>query len=205
MELIRIPHNLESCPICNGEVEYTETGAHCLKCNEIFGYNSKRKLWKNENILDISYQDPESSVLSNLFPHKFTMYIDNGYNKVELASMEAFFRCLCCDGLDSRIFPEIACLSGMDSYRVRHALVDWRKSGMLSWDSKVFYRDSEHYQNLLKEAYDQLFDCSILFREALKKTKGKILMHSIGKTDTKETLLTKYEYIAMLNRERERF
>ena len=194
---------LECCPICGGELTSMVSGnTMCTKCKELFEYNSSRKIWKNRNIIDIAYLDPNSSVLSNLFPHVFAM--STIYGMIKFASMEAFFRCLCLNNDTIDAIYDLANLSGMDAYRVRHALPDWRVSQKVFWNGKYIERESEEYKELLKNAYDTMFECNPLFRMALKKTKGKILMHTMGETNPKETLLTPNEYMEMLNRERDR-
>ena len=199
-EIVRVPENLGACPLCGGVIDYHSYGACCLKCKEVFSFEPVKKLWKNPYIVDISYHDPESSALSNLFPHNFKM--DTDYDVIEFASMEAFLRTLCWNGSDNGIISEIARLSGYDAWRVRHALPDWRETQILYWNNIPHHRESSSYFQLLEVAYDQLFECSAIFREALKKTKGKTLIHSIGTTNPKETLLTPKEYISLLNRER---
>jgi len=189
----------EFCPICHGILESNGSNElKCLKCNEKFFYQDNHKVWKNDKIVDIAYKDPESSVLSNLFPR--IILIDG----ITYHSLEAFFRGLCWNGSQSVLENEIAILSGLNAWRIRYVLPDWRQKQILYHNGKEIPRESEEYQRLLEYAYDCMFEQSIIFQNALRKTKGKILMHTLGNHNPKETLLTEEEYMRMLLRERDR-
>lgn len=187
------------CPICHGFLDNNGPNElKCMNCEEIFRYHDDHKVWKNDKIVDIAYADPETSVLSNLFPR--IVLIDG----VIYHSFEAFLRGLCWNGSSKVLGREIAILSGMDAWRVRYALPDWREKQVLYHGGKEIHRESEEYQELLKYAYDCTFEQSEIFRDALRNTQGKILMHTLGKCDRRETLLTKEEFTRMLRRERDR-
>ena len=118
--------------------------------------------------------------------------------------MEAFLRGLCWNGSQSVLENEIAILSGLNAWRVRNVLPDWREKQILYHNGKEIPRDSEEYQKLLEKAYDCAFEQSTIFRLALQKMRGRILMHTIGKHNPRETLLTEEEFIQMLRREQDR-
>ena len=141
-------------------------------------------------------------MLSNLFPHKFTMHTK--YDAIEFNCMEAFLRALCWNGSEIGIISEVAKLHGEDVFCVSNVLPDWCNTQVLYWNCEPYHRESGAYHKLIEMAFDRLFDSSALFREALKKTKGKILICSEGESDPKVTLLTKNEYLSMLERERNR-
>ena len=193
-----------NCPICNvASISPYGNNLRCSKCGEIFKFDGRYGVWRNNSILDISYPDPESSVLSPLFPIKFTMETINGVKT--FASMEAFLLTLQWAGSNSiGIFDELASLSGMDASRAKNFLPDWRKTQKVTWNRKTIERNSEEYQKLLKLAFDSQFEQSHLFRLGLMKAKNKILMHTMAECDPRKTLITQDEHIALLKRERSR-
>lgn len=203
MDIYRIPRLLDVCPICGGKVEYRDKVV-CLDCHEEFEYDFERKVFRNPNIVDISYKDPESSILSNLFPHTFTMSMPYTFTyPIRFASMEAFLRSLCWTEDSTVIEQEIAPLFGVNAVNVKFALPDWKKNQRLLWDGKIIYRESKEYEELIAKAFHSLVESSALFRRALQKTGGKFLVHTIGKTNPKETLLTADEFITCLKKERD--
>ena len=208
MEIGQIPE-IRECLYCGNErINQSSNGYFCSKCNSFFVYDEINNVWKGSNILDISYQNSESSILSNLFPHKFTL---KEWPELHFESMEAFLRVLCCEN-DRNLIREIHTLYGTDAVRVKTALPDWTIKQQLNWKGQIIDRESEEYKKLLEDAFDSLFDCSPLFRIALGRTffvdgddlKRKKLIHTMGKNNPKETLLTQSEFISLLNRERDR-
>jgi len=206
MAINMIPRAFEVCPLCGGKIEYTSQ-AYCIDCKETFAYDFQYQVFRNPNIVDISYRDPESSLLSNLFPHGFSLGLYHTTNPVHLihfASMEAFLRGLCWSGSQKVLEEEIAPLYGVNAVNVKHVLPDWKENQTLFWDGSYIKRESSDYAAYVKEAYHALFQTSSLFRMALEKTKGKILIHSIGKKAPRETLLTEKEFIRYLSMLRDR-
>lgn len=159
----------------------------------------------DKNTIDISYSDNKSAVLSNLFPHKFTM-LDNldvhdarPVKHIQCLSMESFLQSL---REPDKNLQEFICsnYSGFVAYKMRLSLRDWRKEGTLYWIGREIKRTSEDYTNLISEAYDRLFDGNILFRTMLYRARKKYLVHTTGCDDITETLLTESEYRYQLNR-----
>jgi len=68
----------------------------------------------------------------------------------------------------------------------------------LYWKGKPINRYSEKYRAFLMQVYRQLLQNSD-FREALKASKGHILLHTIGKTRRRSTVLTWWEFLYILN------
>lgn len=235
MEIYSIPKLLTSCPLCGGKLEY-EPHPRCDNCHEMFEYDAHYEVFRHPKILDISYKNPESRLLSNLFHHVFKFRVYNGEFAEEYASMEAFLRSLWCNAGElavackscksphgcreffNPIRDEIAQLYGLDAVYVKNILPDWKKEQGFYRFEKIYgasgetktvrhkvKRDSSEYQNILNKAYQCLFNDSRLFRMALCQTKGKTLIHSIGKDDPKETILTRKEFVNNLYRLREQF
>ena len=69
----------------------------------------------------------------------------------------------------------------------------------LYWKGKPIDRFSEEYLTLLKRVYHARFEHDANFRKALEYTKNKKLIHTVGKSDPKETILTDAEFINLLS------
>ena len=135
-----------------------------------------------------------SSSLSNFAPHPFI--IDN----IECASMEGFLQSLKFKSPEMQI--EVCKLIGKAA-KFKGKKKKWWRDQTLYWQGESIKRDSEEYQELLKRAYDALFE-NESFRRALEATKGAILTHSIGNNDIHRTVLTEREFISQLNRLRKK-
>ncbi len=75
---------------------------------------------------------------------------------------------------------------------------DWRTTQTLWWQGEAMGRLSQEYETLLDEAYATLYAKSDEFRDALQATGDAVLVHRIGKTDPKETVLTRDEFVGRL-------
>ena len=135
-----------------------------------------------------------SSSLSNFAPHPFI--IDN----IECASMEGFLQSLKFKSPEIQI--EVCKLVGKAA-KFKGKKKKWWRDQILYWQGESIKRDSEEYQELLKRAYDALFE-NEGFRRALEATKGATLTHSIGNNDIHRTVLTEREFISQLNRLRKK-
>lgn len=183
-------------------VEFMIYQLFCKKCNNSLSFDDSEKKSKicrcsfcgyDNKILDISYKDPNSASLSNLFPHKFVI------DGVTCQSMESFIQSL---RVREEFIQREICenYSGYMGYKMRLSLPDWRKKGYVYWKGKSILRDSEDYNQLVTKAYEQLFYQNLVFRYCLINHKDDVLFHTIGCTDKKETLLTQDEYISQLNK-----
>lgn len=186
----------------------------CPKCGstatEMYNSMVKRNFgctvcdWRStdEDTIDISYKDEETAPLSNLFPHKFKIGDKN--DNLTCLSMESFIQSLREPDIliQEKIYSEY---SGLMAYKMRRMLRDWRKTQTVFWLGKEIKREALDYTDLITMAYDKLFEQNILFREFLRRTKDKYLVHNIGCHDKKETLLTEEEYISQLLRLRNKF
>lgn len=72
-----------------------------------------------------------------------------------------------------------------------------------SWDRYLYWkgtkvdRFSKEYQSLLEKAYRSML-ANPNFKQALVDSKRKILLHTIGKTMRKNTVLTSWEFVRIL-------
>lgn len=151
------------------------------------------------NLIHDIYSKGEYAMLSNFYPHSFMM------GDVEIASMEGFLQSLKVNPLELGAEAalerqkEICRLTGKEAKLAGEAL-DWKRSGMLFWQGKAFHRSSREYQALLLQAYRQLSN-NEAFAAALLSTRG-ILTHRIGRGRLKDTVLTRWEFTALLTRMR---
>ena len=148
------------------------------------------------NPIDIKTKAPfPGGALSNLAAYAFTL------DGVACGSMEGFLQGLKVG--DASEQAALCALAGGEA-RERGQRHDWKTSGNLYWRGATVDRLSDAYQSLLDRAYDALFEQSARFRAALAASGDASLMHSIGKDDPTETILTNEEFISRLERLRAR-
>jgi hypothetical protein len=129
-----------------------------------------------------------SNVLSNFFPNAFEI------DGVWCRSMESFLQ-----SLKYKNIRRQRLLCSLDGKKAKkNALAKkWFKKQVLWWRGKKYSRESEQYQSLLCRAYQQLAKNPV-FAKALADCGQKKLVHSIGKQNKKETILTEKEFISQL-------
>lgn len=81
---------------------------------------------------------------------------------------------------------------------------DWRASQLLNWQGEDYPRDSEAYQGLLDRLFQTVYEQDPSFAEDLRATGSQRLVHSIGKSDPTESVLTEREFCERLESLRER-
>lgn len=131
-----------------------------------------------------------ASALSNFAPHKFV------FEGVECNSMEGFLQGL--KFANHEMQKEVCKLTGLVAKR-KGAKKGWKRDQTLYWKGFPIDRQSDAYQGLLDSAYLAMFGQSDSFRNALKAAGKATFTHSIGRTDSKETVLTNQEFISRLN------
>jgi predicted NAD-dependent protein-ADP-ribosyltransferase YbiA (DUF1768 family) len=144
------------------------------------------------NSLDIKAKAPyPAGELSNFAAHAFTI------DGVRCASMEGFLQ-----SLKIRDMAEQDRVCGLVGPVAKSTgeKYNWRLTGTLWWRGQPIDRLSGEYQALLDRAYQELFDQSERFRTALAATGDAQLIHTIGKTDPCETILTADELCTRLER-----
>ena len=182
------------CPVCGSPAAlFQHTHYICPNCN-----------WDSlVNTVDIAYDNPVSSALSNLFPHKFLFYTRGKLGKFDdthCLSMESFLQSL---RVKDANLQKYICENyyGPMVQKLKVYLRDWREDGYLYWNGISIKRDSATYHELISTAYDCLFEGNPIFRECvLPQFRGIHLIHSIGKDCKSETLLTESEFRYQLNR-----
>jgi predicted NAD-dependent protein-ADP-ribosyltransferase YbiA (DUF1768 family) len=134
--------------------------------------------------------DYPAGALSNFAPHSFEI------DGVKCASMEGFLQSLKAD--DPLVQKEICQLVGIKAknWGNKHDTV-WKKTQTLYWQGRAYDRQGDEYQELLNRAYDELGK-NEEFKKALLATGQEVLIHSIGKSDPFETILTEDEFCSRL-------
>jgi predicted NAD-dependent protein-ADP-ribosyltransferase YbiA (DUF1768 family) len=141
-------------------------------------------------IMDIKLGQPyPSGSLSNLAPHPFVM------DEVEIASMEGFLQALKFKNFEMQ--KEICKLAGLKAKR-SGSKKNWQRTQTLYWKNTEYKRDSDAYQYLLDRAYTALFTTNAKAAKALLATRSATLKHSIGRTKSSETILTRQEFCSRL-------
>lgn len=130
---------------------------------------------------------PEAS-LSNFAPHPFVI------DGVECNSMEGFLQSLKFESIDMQKY--VCTLVGKTA-KFKGKKKKWYRTQTLYWQGKAIKRDSDEYQNLLNKAYNAL-NKNEGFRKALLATNNANLTHSIGRSNTNETVLTSSEFCKRL-------
>lgn len=126
-----------------------------------------------------------AAILSNLYPKPFLM--DGEF----FGSIEGFLQGLRVKDISRQ--KEIFAKSGIDAKKVGRAFPI--KNDTLYYRGKQFNRYSDYYQVLLKEAYLHCYYQCDIFKQAIKDTKDCEFIHSIGKDDMSQTILTNSEFI----------
>ena len=135
-----------------------------------------------------------ANALSNFAEHHFVI------DGVECYSMEGFIQSL---KTENPYYQQKMCrFIGMQAKErgVRAGKVrDWRERGMLLWQGQEIDRFGAEYQELLNKAYDALFE-NREFRDALRASGKRTFIHSVGKNDPHQTVLTEKELCDQLYR-----
>lgn len=141
-------------------------------------------------VIDIHYRmDYPCNVLSNLNDNAFT------FREIRFKSMEALLLGLVASDVNTQ--NQIFAMEGLQAKRFIKNVRSTKN--VLYWQGKAFNRHSDYYQELLLEAYLSMALQNSEFRSALYISKGYELDHSIGKDDPETTILTRKEFLDILN------
>ncbi len=150
-------------------------------------------LTEKANCIDIhSKGEYPSCALSNFAEYEFCV------DGVKCSSMEGFLQSLKFKKPSKQ--RKVCLLSGVsakNSSRRTFARLRWRMTHNLYWQGKRISRYSDDYQKLLDRAYAELSKNNE-FIKALKASHENALIHSIGKKNVNQTVLTEYEFVSRL-------
>lgn len=134
-----------------------------------------------------------ANVLSNLCGNSFVL------DGVECKSMEGFLQSL---KIDDPVKQRQVC--SMKGKKARnHSTNAWKAEQIVNWRGDKMDRQSKKFRLLLERAYQALFDQNTRFRQALLLTRGKKLFHTIGASNSFDTIITRHEFCDILTGLRE--
>ncbi len=143
-------------------------------------------------ILNIhSHSRPPFNLLSNFAAHAFEL------DGVQIASMEGFLQSLKFEKISMQ--DSVCAEIGLNAkFRGDKYTGLWKRHQILWWRGEEYDRHGPDYQALLDRAYEALFWASKSFREALWDTGSAFLVHPMGSTNPRETILTEAEFCTRL-------
>ena len=154
-------------------------------------FRSLRMRWelRRGRALDIwSTGEYPADVLSNLCSNRFRL------DGIECQSMEGFLQSLKYE--DTGRQRQICSMKGRNAKR--QSTTTWQTDQIVWWRGVAIDRQSQAYQDLLRRAYQAMFDQNDRFRAALMASRGKRLYHSQGNADRFRTILTQDEFCSIL-------
>ena len=161
--------------------------------NDILIDDGANYVWESEDFIVVKYgsKNSISRVLSNLYPMHFK------FRHKQVSSIESVLQGIKYKNKQTQ--EQVFKYSGVDAYHTRacNSFDFWGNDGLLYWQGKQIKRKEQEYQDFLDELYLSAFNTPLYFR-AIIATNNKYLLHHIGRTDTNETVLTRYEYESRL-------
>lgn len=115
--------------------------------------------------------------------------------------MEGFLQSLKYE--DSNRQRQICSMKGRNAKR--QSTTTWQTDQVVWWRGRAIDRQGTEYRDLLRRAYQAMFDQNDRFRAALMASRGRILYHSQGNTDPFKTILTQEEFCSILMEIREAY
>ena len=137
-----------------------------------------------------------ADALSNFAPHPFV------FRGLPVASMEGLLQGLKFE--NPELQRHVLTLVGRAA-KFKGKPKKWWRTQTLYWQGEPLDRHGEAYQQLLDEAFGALFTQNAKARAALLATQEAVLQHSIGKSNVRETVLTRAEFTSRLTRLRAEF
>lgn len=139
-----------------------------------------------------STQHGPGAILSNFTENHFV------FDGVECGGMEGFLQSLKHADTEKQI--RVCALYGVRAKR--KGSYHWKETQTVYWKGREIDRHGEEFQQLVKSAYQAMFEQCPKFRDALVATGNKRLFHSMGKTDPRQTILTEKEFFDHLTARR---
>ena len=160
------------------------------------GHELKDMYNQETNTLDIRSNGLyPSNVLSNLCSNGFR------FDGMICGSMEGFLQSLKRKDLDKQ--RQICSMKGGNARKM--SITSWQTDQIVWWKGQAIDRQSEEYQQLIRRAYQAMFEQSERFRTALMQTRGMVLSHSSGEANPYKTILTPVELCGILTQLRDNY
>lgn len=136
-----------------------------------------------------------SNVLSNLCSNGFR------FDGVVCGSMEGFLQSLKHKEKDKQL--QLCSMKGGNARK--RSVTSWQTDQIVWWKGQAIDRQGDEYQQLIRRAYQAMFDQSERFRAALMSTRGITLTHTSGEKDPYKTILTEQEFCQILTEMRDNY
>lgn len=144
-----------------------------------------------EQVVDIySKGEYPADVLSNFYPNAFV------FDGVECGSVEGFLQSMKYRTVKKQ--KAVCKRSGLIAKRAGRRKLLWRLTGRIYWLGVRYNRRGGEFGALLRRAYGAVYAGNTEFKRALEASKGKKLIHSVGKSDERKTILTEKEFVDIL-------
>lgn len=155
----------------------------------------KWQVWRGK-ALDIWSKSPyPANVLSNLCSNGFR------FEGVLCGSMEGFLQSLKYQNIDKQ--RQICSMKGKNAKNMTST--HWQTDQIVWWKGIAINRQSQDFQDLIRRAYQAMFEQNERFRIALMSTRGMKLYHSQGEQNSFKTILTESEFCSTLTEIRESY
>lgn len=155
----------------------------------------KWQVWRGK-ALDIWSKSPyPANVLSNLCSNGFR------FEGVLCGSMEGFLQSLKYQNTDKQ--RQICSMKGKNAKNMTST--HWQTDQIVWWKGIAINRQSQEFQDLIRRAYQAMFEQNERFRIALMSTRGMKLYHSQGEQNSFKTILTESEFCSTLTEIRESY
>ncbi len=146
-------------------------------------------IWSNAK------QGDSGKVLSNLCSNGFR------FDGMVCGSMEGFLQSLKQKDKDKQ--RQVCSMKGKNAKKMTSA--GWQTDQIVWWKGNAIDRQSGDYLQLVRRAYQAMFDQNERFRMALMSTRGMTLFHSRGETNPYKTILTEKELCQILTELRDNY
>ena len=155
----------------------------------------KWQVWRGKAIDIWSKSNFPADVLSNLCSNGFR------FDGMVCGSMEGFLQSLKQKDLAKQ--KQICSMKGKNARKM--SVRGWQTDQTVWWKGKEIDRQGEAFQELIRRAYQAMFDQNERFRTALMSTRGMTLYHSRGEHNPFKTILTDKELCVILTELREQY
>ena len=152
-------------------------------------------VWRGKAVDIWSKSDYPADVLSNLCSNGFR------FDGMVCGSMEGFLQSLKQKDKDKQ--RQICSMKGKNAKKMTSA--GWQTEQIVWWKGVAIDRQSEEYGQLVRRAYQAMFEQNESFCISLMATRGQILFHSRGESNPFKTILTEDELCTILTEMRDNY
>lgn len=152
-------------------------------------------VWRGKAVDIWSKSDYPADVLSYLCSNGFR------FDGMVCGSMEEFLQSLKQKDKDKQ--RQICSMKGKNAKKMTST--GWHTDQIVWWKGVAIDRQSEQYGQLVRRAYQAMFEQNERFRTALMSTRGQKLFHSRGESNPFKTILTEDELCTILTELRDNY